>query len=64
MQLRTLEERLGEKLLTKSGRALVPTEVGRLVFSYADEIFRLGQDLMEALSIDQPRDRCVWLWHR
>ena len=28
-QLRTLEERLGEKLLTKSGRKLVPTEVGR-----------------------------------
>jgi LysR family transcriptional activator of nhaA len=49
MQLRTLEERLGEKLLAKSGRALVPTEVGRLVFSYADEIFGLGQDLMEAL---------------
>jgi len=49
MQLRTLEERLGEKLLTKSGRNLVPTEVGRLVFSYADEIFGLGQDLMEAL---------------
>ena len=27
-QLRTLEARLGEKLLTKSGRTLVPTEVG------------------------------------
>jgi LysR family transcriptional activator of nhaA len=49
MQLRTLEQRLGEKLLAKSGRTLVPTEVGRLVFSYADEIFGLGQDLMEAL---------------
>lgn len=49
MQLRTLEERLGEKLLAKSGRALVPTEVGRLVFGYADEIFGLGQDLLEAL---------------
>jgi LysR family transcriptional activator of nhaA len=49
MQLRTLEERLGEKLLAKSGRALVPTEVGRLVFGYADEIFGLGQDLIEAL---------------
>lgn len=48
-QLRTLEERLGEKLLTKSGRTLVPTEVGRLVFGYADEIFGLGRDLMEAL---------------
>ena len=27
-QLRTLEHRLGEKLLTKSGRTLVPTEIG------------------------------------
>jgi LysR family transcriptional activator of nhaA len=48
-QLRTLEARLGEKLLAKSGRTLVPTEVGRLVYGYADEIFRLGQELLEAL---------------
>jgi LysR family transcriptional activator of nhaA len=48
-QLRTLEERLGEKLLAKSGRRLVPTEMGRLVFTYADEIFGLGHDLLEAL---------------
>jgi LysR family transcriptional activator of nhaA len=48
-QLRTLEERLGEKLLVKSGRTLVPTEVGRLVYGYANEIFSLGQDLIEAL---------------
>ncbi|MEP7246039.1 MAG: transcriptional activator NhaR [Gammaproteobacteria bacterium] len=48
-QLRTLEERLGEKLLTKSGRTLVPTEVGRLVYGYADEIFGLGGDLVDAL---------------
>ena len=48
-QLRTLEERLGEKLLVKSGRKLVPTEVGRLVYSYAQEIFGLGRELTEAL---------------
>jgi LysR family transcriptional activator of nhaA len=48
-QLRTLEARLGEKLLAKSGRTLVPTEVGRLVYNYADQIFGLGQDLLEAL---------------
>ena len=48
-QLRTLEARLGEKLLTKAGRTLVPTEVGRLVYSYADEIFGLGRDLVDAL---------------
>lgn len=48
-QLRTLEERLGEKLLTRSGRTLVPTDTGRLVFDYADEIFGLGRDLIDAL---------------
>ncbi|HEY4370213.1 MAG TPA: LysR family transcriptional regulator [Steroidobacteraceae bacterium] len=48
-QLRTLEARLGEKLLVKSGRTLIPTDVGRLVYSYADEIFGLGQQLVEAL---------------
>ena len=48
-QLRTLEARLGEKLLKKSGRTLVPTEVGRMVYGYADEIFGLGRDLIDAL---------------
>ena len=48
-QLRTLEERLGEKLLEKSGRKLISTEVGRLVYSYAEEIFTLGRELAEAL---------------
>jgi LysR family transcriptional activator of nhaA len=48
-QLRTLEERLGEKLLVKSGRQLVPTEIGRLVYSYAEEIFALGRELTAAL---------------
>jgi LysR family transcriptional activator of nhaA len=48
-QLRTLEERLGEKLLAKSGRNLVPTEVGKLVYGYANEIFTKGQELLDAL---------------
>lgn len=48
-QLRTLEERLGEKLLLKSGRNLVPSDVGKMVYSYANEIFSLGQELLDAL---------------
>jgi len=48
-QLRILEQRLGEKLLLKSGRNLVPTDVGKMVYSYANEIFTLGQELLEAL---------------
>lgn len=55
-QLRTLEERLGERLLDRSDRKLVPTETGRLVFSYADEIFRLGGDLLNALA-HRPTER-------
>jgi LysR family transcriptional activator of nhaA len=48
-QLRSLEEQLGEKLLTRSGRSLVPTEMGRVVFRYAEEIFGLGLELMDAV---------------
>lgn len=48
-QLRTLEQRLGEKLLIKSGRTLVPTEVGKMVYEYAKEIFGAGRDLIDAL---------------
>ncbi len=49
-QLRTFEERIGEKLLVKAGRRLVPSEMGRLVYRYADEIFSLGGDLLNAVA--------------
>jgi LysR family transcriptional activator of nhaA len=48
-QLRSLEGQMGEKLLTRSGRSLVPTEMGRVVFRYAEDIFGLGQELMDAV---------------
>lgn len=50
-QLRRLEERLGEELLVKTGRRLVPTDAGRTAFRYADDIFRLGRELTEVLSL-------------
>jgi LysR family transcriptional activator of nhaA len=55
-QLRSLEARLGETLLVKSGRTLVMTEVGRLVFSYAEQIFGLGRDLLQTLE-QRPSER-------
>lgn len=55
-QLRSLEARLGERLLVKSGRALRPTEIGRHVFGYADQIFGLGRELVETLE-HQPSQR-------
>jgi LysR family transcriptional activator of nhaA len=48
-QLRSLEEALGEKLFVKAGRGLVLSDVGRLVYQYADEIFNLGRELQEVL---------------
>jgi LysR family transcriptional regulator, transcriptional activator of nhaA len=48
-QLRQLEETLGGKLLTRAGRRLMPTKLGQLVYSYADEIFSLGQRLLDAV---------------
>ena len=48
-QLRALERSLGEKLFTRVGRNMELTESGRLVLSYADEIFSLGGELEEAI---------------
>ena len=48
-QIRQLEDRLGQRLLRKAGRGVEPTEAGRLVMQYADEIFTLGNELQDAL---------------
>jgi LysR family transcriptional activator of nhaA len=49
-QLRTFEERVGAKLLEKRGRRLVPTELGKLVFTYAEDIFAMGGELLSAIA--------------
>jgi LysR family transcriptional activator of nhaA len=48
-QIRDLENALGEKLLTRSGRTVVLTGIGRRVYRYADEIFGLGNELVESV---------------
>jgi LysR family transcriptional activator of nhaA len=55
-QLRDLEDVLGQKLFTRVGRSLVLTDAGRLVYRYADEIFPLGKELMDAVR-GVPSDR-------
>lgn len=49
-QLKLLEESLGHKLFERQGRKLVLTDVGRTVMRYADEIFRLGNELKNVVS--------------
>lgn len=49
VQVARLEESLGGKLFRRVGRGLEPTDFGRTVFRYADEIFSLGREMMDAL---------------
>lgn len=48
-QIRRLEESLDEKLFTRQSRGLILTEMGRVVFSYAEEIFGLGNEMLDTL---------------
>ncbi len=50
-QIRALEEVLGQKLFRRAGRNLALTDVGQQVLSYADEIFTIGQDLMDSIKL-------------
>ena len=46
-QISALEGVLDEKLFRRGGRALALTEAGHRVLSYAEEIFSLGQELLD-----------------
>jgi LysR family transcriptional activator of nhaA len=47
--LRALEDAIGEKLFSRVSRKLVLTDVGKVVYRYADEIFSLGRELTSTL---------------
>lgn len=48
-QIHRLEKSLGEKLFARRGRRLVLTEAGQVAFRYAEEIFTLGREFVDAL---------------
>ena len=48
-QISLLEDSLGEALFSKVGRNLELTDAGRLVLSYAEEIFSLGGELEDTV---------------
>ena len=48
-QIRELERVLGERLLTRYGRTVTLTDIGRTVYRYADEMLGLDRDLLEAV---------------
>lgn len=59
-QVKVLEGALGERLLERQGRTLALTEVGRVVYRYADEIFTAGRELQETLK-GRPSGRALQL---
>ncbi|MEL6798345.1 MAG: LysR family transcriptional regulator [Pseudomonadota bacterium] len=49
-QIKQLEERLGQTLFDRRGRALHLTEAGRIALDHADAIFATGRELLATLS--------------
>ena len=50
-QIRQLEERLGQPLFERRGRALHLTEAGRIALEHADTIFATGKELISILTL-------------
>jgi LysR family transcriptional regulator, transcriptional activator of nhaA len=48
-QIHALEDQLGEKLFVRAGRRLALTEMGRVVYRYAEEIFSLGREMVDTV---------------
>src|SRR5215210_1662510 len=47
LQVRALEERLGQRLLDRSGRRVEPTEAGRRLYRNAQRMLNLEEHLLE-----------------
>ncbi len=59
-QIRKLEKSLRQQLFDRSGRGLALTDVGKMVFDYADDIFAVGREMLGALR-GLPHDRSLKL---
>ncbi|MFD2179887.1 transcriptional activator NhaR [Veronia pacifica] len=52
-QIRTLEQRLKGRLTKRNGRYVEPTELGQLVYKYADRMFGLSYEMMDIVNYSQ-----------
>ena len=48
--IRSLEEMVGERLVDRLGREVLPTQAGELLYKYARKIIRLRQEAMQAMA--------------
>lgn len=59
IQLRQLEESLGQPLFTREGKRLLLTEAGRIALDYANAIFRSGDELISLMHGQAARRQLV-----
>jgi LysR family transcriptional activator of nhaA len=59
VQLRSLEESLGQLLFHRQKKTLVLTEAGRIALEYAESIFRSGEEMMAVLRNEKAVQRRV-----
>lgn len=52
-QIKALEERMAGKLTKRNGRSIEPTELGQLVFKYADRMFGLSYEMLDIVNYSQ-----------
>ncbi len=52
-QIKALEERMKGKLTKRNGRTVEPTELGQLVFKYADRMFGLSYEMLDIVNYSQ-----------
>src|SRR5215207_7628841 len=53
LQIRSLEERLGQRLFDRSGRRVEPTEAGLRLYRGAQRLLALEQQMLEDVTGDQ-----------
>ncbi|ASF99181.1 MULTISPECIES: transcriptional activator NhaR [Vibrio] len=52
-QIKAFEERMDGKLTKRNGRSIEPTELGQLVFKYADRMFGLSYEMLDIVNYSQ-----------
>lgn len=53
-QISSFEKQVGVSLFDRKGKKLFLSEVGRLIYSYAEEVFQLGDEIKHILKRQQP----------
>ncbi|MGX9418405.1 transcriptional activator NhaR [Vibrio sp. RC27] len=52
-QVKAFEERMGGKLTKRNGRKIEPSELGQLVYKYADRMFGLSYEMLDIVNYSQ-----------